>query len=198
MNIRRFKTLHAAGATYVDIARKCGGDWHNVRRYLADDAHRPPHRYLEGGHSTASDHRRRRCTHRRDAAQRYHHRSLGDRRTPRWRKVYDRELPTIQIYCRTAYPIIQDEIHAAESGLGNLHRRFETIAGAQAQVDWGDEGDLFGTGIKAYSLHMVFSFSRDPFCCYTHSMDAAAFWGCHIRAFAHFGGVPARSVTTER
>lgn len=96
----------------------------------------------------------------------------------------------VKMYCSTARPIIRDELGAEESGLGNLHRRFETIPGAQAQVDWGDEGDLFGTGRKVYSFHMVLSYSRDPFCCYTHSMDAASFWGSHIRAFAHFGGVP--------
>ena len=37
---------------------------------------------------------------------------------------------------------------------------------------------------------MVFSYSRDPFCCFTTSMDLATFWDCHRRAFAHFGGVP--------
>jgi hypothetical protein len=37
---------------------------------------------------------------------------------------------------------------------------------------------------------MVLSYSRDPFCCFTTSMDLATFWDCHRRAFAHFGGVP--------
>jgi hypothetical protein len=37
---------------------------------------------------------------------------------------------------------------------------------------------------------MVLSHSRDPFCCFTTSMDLATFWDCHRRAFAHFGGVP--------
>ena len=66
----------------------------------------------------------------------------------------------------------------------------ETIPGAQAQLAWGDEGDLFGTGRKVYSFHMVLSYSRDPFYCYTHSMDATVFWRSHIRAFSHFGGTP--------
>jgi hypothetical protein len=48
-----------------------------------------------------------------------------------------------------------------------LHRRFEVGSGAQAQVDWGDEGDLLPrVGIpQVYSLHLVLSHSRDPFCC---------------------------------
>jgi len=41
---------------------------------------------------------------------------------------------------------------------------------------------------------MVLSYSRDPFCCFTTSQDLAAFWDCHRRAFAHFGGVPAAIV----
>ena len=41
-----------------------------------------------------------------------------------------------------------------------------------------------------YSFHMVLSYSRDPFCCFTTSQDLATFWACHRRAFAHFGGVP--------
>jgi len=73
-----------------------------------------------------------------------------------------------------------------------LHRRFEVVPGAQAQVDWGDEGDLLAhVGIPhVYSFHMVLSHLRDPLCCFTTSMDLATFWDCHRRAFAHFGGVP--------
>ena len=38
MNIRRFRALHAAGATYAEIARECGVDWRTVKKYLAEDA----------------------------------------------------------------------------------------------------------------------------------------------------------------
>ena len=31
MNIRRFRALHVAGATYAEIARECGVDWRTVR-----------------------------------------------------------------------------------------------------------------------------------------------------------------------
>jgi transposase len=50
----------------------------------------------------------------------------------------------------------------------DLHRRFEVLAGAQAQVDWGDEGEVQTAGgpLHAFSFHMVLSYSRDPFCCY--------------------------------
>ncbi|MEU2718528.1 IS21 family transposase [Streptomyces sp. NPDC007205] len=73
-----------------------------------------------------------------------------------------------------------------------MHRRFEVIPGAQAQVDWGDEGKILahmGIG-KVYSFHMTLSYSRDPFCCFTISQDLQTFFDCHRRPFAHFGGVP--------
>jgi hypothetical protein len=38
MNIRRFRALHAAGATFVEIGRECGCDWRTVRKYLTEDA----------------------------------------------------------------------------------------------------------------------------------------------------------------
>lgn len=47
---------------------------------------------------------------------------------------------------------------------------------------------------KVYSFHMVLSYSRDPFCCFTTDMSLTTFWACHRRAFAHFSGVPAAIV----
>src|SRR3954449_9725160 len=97
------------------------------------------------------------------------------------------------MFLAEARPRIAAELaEADENPLTGLHRRFEVVPGAQAQVDWGDEGDLLAqVGIKTvYSFHMVLSHSRDPFSCFTTSMDLATFWDCHRRAFAHFGGVP--------
>jgi hypothetical protein len=37
MNIRRFRVLHEAGASYAEIARECRVDWRTVRKYLAED-----------------------------------------------------------------------------------------------------------------------------------------------------------------
>jgi transposase len=37
-HIRRFRALHAAGATFAEIGRECGCDWRTVRKYLAEDA----------------------------------------------------------------------------------------------------------------------------------------------------------------
>jgi transposase len=102
----------------------------------------------------------------------------------------------IKVYCAQARQRIELESDAQGRPPG-LHRRFEVVAGAQAQVDWGDEGALLTTGgvtRKVYSFHMTLSYSRDPFICFTTSQDLATFFDCHRRAFAHFGGVPATIV----
>ncbi len=99
----------------------------------------------------------------------------------------------VKMYVAEARPRIAAELaECDENPLRGLHRRFEVVPGAQAQVDWGEEGGLLAhAGIaRVYSFHMTLSHSRDPFCCFTDSMDLATFWDCHRRAFAHFGGVP--------
>jgi hypothetical protein len=96
------------------------------------------------------------------------------------------------MYLQQARPRIAAELGYTPAELARLHRRFEVVPGAQAQVDWGDEGGILAhAGIaKVYSFHMVLSYSRDPFCCYTTRQDIATFFACHRRAFEHFGGVP--------
>jgi hypothetical protein len=38
MNLRRFRALREAGATYAEIGRECGVDWRTVKMYLSADA----------------------------------------------------------------------------------------------------------------------------------------------------------------
>ncbi|WP_432758537.1 IS21 family transposase [Streptomyces virginiae] len=98
----------------------------------------------------------------------------------------------VKIYLQEAGPRIAEELGISPGELAGLHHRFEVVPGAQAQVDWGDEGKILAhVGIpKVYSFHMTFSYSRDPFCCFTTSQDLATFFDCHRQGFAHFGGVP--------
>lgn len=193
MNIRRFRALHAAGATFVEIGRECGCDWRTVRKYLAEDAESvpptPPPRVgsqprlvdpfvelIESWLRTDLDLK----------GTVIHERLVAGYGFP---GNYQR----VKMFLAEARPRIAAELAATDDNpLTGLHRRFEVVPGAQAQVDWGDEGDLLGhVGIgSVYSFHMVLSYSRDPFCCFTTSMDLATFWDCHRRAFAHFGGVP--------
>ena len=193
MNIRRFRALHAAGATFAEIGRECGCDWRTVRRYLAEDVpSAPPVGPPRAGSQPllitpfvpvveawlrADPTLKATVVHERLVAE---HGFTGH---------YQR----VKMFLAEARPRIAAELaDSDENRLSGLHRRFEVVPGAQAQVDWGEEGDLLGqVGIaNLYSFHMVLSYSRDPFCCFTTSMDLATFWDCHRRAFAHFGGVP--------
>ncbi|MGC4192928.1 MAG: IS21 family transposase [Thermomicrobiales bacterium] len=193
MNIRRFRSLHAAGATYAEIARECGVDWRTVRKYLAEDAtavppSAPPRagtqpKVIEPFVEIVEAWLRADITlkgsviHERLVAE---HGLTGS---------YQR----VKMHLAEVRGVIAAELDEAdENPLRGLHRRFEVVPGAQAQVDWGDEGDLLvHVGISSvYSFHMTLSHSRDPFTCFTTSMDLATFWDCHRRAFAYFGGVP--------
>jgi len=194
MNIRRFRALHLAGATYAEIGRECGVDWRTVCKYLAADAPSVPppagpprvgsqpkvitpfvgvvEAWLRADVTLKGS-----VIHERLVAQ---HGFTGN---------YQRT----KMFLVEARPRIAGELAAGdENPLIGMHRRFEVVPGAQAQVDWGDEGDVLAhVGIaNVYSFHMTLSHSRDPFTCFTTSMDLAMFWDCHRRAFAHFGGVP--------
>ncbi|GAA1171689.1 hypothetical protein GCM10009654_31120 [Streptomyces hebeiensis] len=69
----------------------------------------------------------------------------------------------VKLYLQEARPRIADELGIAPDELVGLHRPFEVIPGAQAQVDWGDEGKILAHVEipKVYSFHMVLSYSRD-------------------------------------
>ncbi|MER5556126.1 IS21 family transposase [Streptomyces sp. NPDC002793] len=98
----------------------------------------------------------------------------------------------VKLYVQEARPRVAEELGITPRELAGMHRRFEVIPGAQAQVAWGDEGKILAhMGIaKVYSFHMVLPYSRDPFCCFTTSQDLRTFFDCHRRAFAHFDGAP--------
>lgn len=195
MNIRRFKQLRATGMSYAEIGRECGCDWRTVRKYLAEDAPAsPPSAPSRKGTQKVAitaviaaliDAMLRACI---DLKATVICERLADEHDVHVH--YQR----VKNYCRSRRPQIRTELGLDEPGAGSLHRRIALLPGAQAQVDWGDEGDLLGTGVRVYSFHMTLSYSRDPFCCFVTSMDAATFFDCHRRAFDHFGGVPAAIV----
>jgi transposase len=197
MDLRRFRALHQAGVTIAEIARETGHDWKTVKKYLAEGAPAcPPAAPSRAGTQPRviapfvgvvdawlrSDITiKATVIHERLVAE--HGASFNYQR--------------VKQYCAQARPRIAAELAEADDNpLRGLHRRFEVIAGAQAQVDWGDEGAILAhVGIgKVHSFHFTLSYSRDPFCCYTTSCDMATFWDCHRRAFAHFGGAPASIV----
>jgi len=191
MNLRAFKALAEAGATWAEIARETGCDWRTVKRYLATEASSSPPASAKRGPG-------------RRMIDPYAH--LVDawlRRQPRlrasviWERLvaehgFQGHYQRVKVYVRENRARLTE---TASEPVG-FHRRFEVLAGAQAQVDWGDEGEVRTQAgpLHAYSFHMVLSYSRDPFCCYVAAQDLTTFWDCHRRAFAHFGGVPATIV----
>ena len=193
MNIRRFRALHEAGASYAAIAGECGCDPRTVKKYLSQDGVALPPRApsragaqprVIGPFTELVDSWLRADITLKGSV--VHERLVAEH-------GFGGHYQRVKMYLVEARPRIAAELEATdENRLRGLHRRFEVVPGAQAQVDWGEEGDLLAhVGIGAvYSFHMTLSYSRDPFSCFTTSMDLATFWDCHRRAFAHFGGVP--------
>jgi transposase len=194
MDIRKYRGLLEAGAvTYAQIAAETGCDWRTVKKYLAGEAAVSP--------PTAGTPRKGTQPRvidpftgvidawlRADVRLRASviHERLADEHG------FTGNYQRVKMYCAAARPRIRRELEERDdnpAGRG-LHRRFEVLPGAQAQVDWGEErGPLIGVPV-VYSFHMTLSYSRETFCCYTVRTDIATFFGCHIRAFEYFGGVP--------
>ena len=188
MNLRAFAPLRTAGASWSEIAAEAGVDWRTAKKYLSVDVPPAPPSVVGRAHPPKV--------------------------VEAWAPVIDamlRKEPRIQatvVHRRLveehgfthSYQRVKLYVAEARERICprpvEVHRRFEVLAGSQAQVDWGDEGTIRAPDgpVHVYSFHMTLSYSRDPFCCFVTSMDLASFWDCHIRAFDHFGGVPASIV----
>jgi transposase len=192
MKLRAFKPLRDAGASWAEIARAAGCDWRTAKKYLEHETSQPPsygprrsssgriidpYREVIDTWLRADPHLKASVIHERLAAEPY---------------GFAGHYQRVKVYVRERRPEILAELGHDEAH-GGFHARFAVTPGAQAQVDWGDEGTITTASgdLPVYSFHMVLSYSRDPFCRYTTSMDLATFWACHREAFAHFGGVPA-------
>ena len=68
--------------------------------------------------------------------------------------------------------------------------RLDFEPGECAQVDWGEFGDMFGSGIKIHVFAMVLCHSRLLYIEFTRSEKFEDFIRCHENAFKYFGGVP--------
>src|SRR4029450_5940044 len=191
MELRAFKALAEAGATWAEIARETGYDGRTVKRSLLCDASAvPPAPAKRGPGPRLIDP--------------YAHLIDGWlRRQPKLKAsvIWERLVTEHGFqghYQRVKVHVRENRAHLteAEPEPTGFHRRFEVLAGAQARGGWGEEGELqTPTGpLRVSSFHMTLSYSRDPFCCFTASQDLGSFWDCHRRAFAHFGGVPATIV----
>jgi transposase len=191
MDLRRYQPLRAAGATWREIADEVGLDWRTVKKYLSAEAPASPPR---------APSRRGTVARKVDAVAPVIDAWLAADPRLKASVIHERlvaehgftgHYQRVKLYVAEARQRLARDSDP-DDRLSGLHRRFEVVPGAQAQVDWGDEGAiLLGAGIaKVYSFHMTLSYSRDPFCCFVTSQDLGTFFDCHRRAFAHFGGVP--------
>lgn len=193
LELRRFRGLYESGAMSLrEIAKETGLNRRTVAKYLSGRTpSAPPER-------AASDRPRRRVV---DEVAPLIDAMLRAEILLKGAVIHERlvaeygftiNYQRVKMYLQEARPRIAEELGISPGELAGLHRRFEVVPGAQAQVDWGDEGKILAhVGIpKVYSFHMTLSYSRDPFCCFTTSQDLATFFDCHRQAFAHFGGVP--------
>lgn len=190
MDLRRFRPLREAGATWKEIAAEVGCDPRTVKKYINGPPTPPVAPPRIGTQPRKIEHLAPVV----DAM-------LTGEITMRASVIHERlvaehgfggSYQRVKLYVAEARPRIAAEL-GLPGPLSGLHRRFETTPGAQAQVDWGTESRSIAKALGVryvYSFHMTLSFSRDPFCCFTTSLDLGTFFGCHIRAFAHFGGVP--------
>ncbi|MFE7591617.1 IS21 family transposase [Kitasatospora sp. NPDC057512] len=193
LELRRFRGLHESGVMSLsEIAKETGLNRRTVRKYLAAQAPISPPRRASSAQA------RKRVV---DEVAPLIDAMLRSEILIKGAVVHERlvaeygftgNYQRVKLYLQEARPRVAEELGIAPGELAGLHRRFEVVPGAQAQVDWGDEGGILAhLGIpKVYSFHMVLSYSRDPFCCFTTSQDLATFFDCHRQAFAHFGGVP--------
>ena len=72
-------------------------------------------------------------------------------------------------------------------------RRFETPPGKQAQVDWGDLGDITQADGERHKLNafvLTLGYSRAMFCDIALDQKLPAFLRMHEAAFSYLGGVP--------
>ena len=149
MNIRRFRVLHQTGSTYAEIAPECGVDPRTVKKYLAADADvAPPRAPSRAGCQPQV------ITAFAPLIEAWLRGDLSLKGSVIYERLvadhgFAGHYQGVKMHLATVRPLIEDELLATdENKLRGLHRRFEVVAGAQAQVDWGEEGEVFALGVK--------------------------------------------------
>ncbi|WP_442813353.1 hypothetical protein [Streptomyces sp. NBC_01244] len=176
MELRRFRGLFESGAMSLsEIAKETGLNRRTVGKYLTARAPiAPPRR-------SSSVHARGRMA---DEVAPLIDAMLRSEILVKGAVVHERlgaeygftgNYQRVKLYMQEARPRVAEELGISPGELAGLHRRFEVVPGAQAQVDWGDVGKILAhVGIpRVYSFHMTLSYPRDPFCCFTTSQDLA-------------------------
>lgn len=167
--------LFKQGLSYAEIGRLVGRDWRTVKKAL--DAESPP---------------------------RYHRTPRGSKLDP-FVPYLDQALASGKLRAKRlfrelraqGYPGCYELVKVYVRQQKRAQRqqatvRFETLPGAQAQADWGQERVVWadGTAETVYSFAMVLGYSRLRYVEYTTRQDLPTLLACHIRAFHYFEGVP--------
>ena len=143
LELRRFRALWEAGASNSEIARETGLHWRTVKKHLEDGGPAAPPvpapRAEQSNRVIASYAPVIDAWLRAEVLLKgtvIHERLVAEYR---FAGSYQR----VKMYLQEARPRIAAELGYAPSELARLHRRFEVVPGAQAQVDWGGAlGDL--------------------------------------------------------
>ena len=137
MNIRRFRVLHETGSSYAEIARECGVDPRTVKKYLEVDADvAPPRAPSRAGTQPQV------ITPYAALIETWLRGDLSLKGSVIYERLvadhgFTGHYQRVKMHLATVRPLIEDELFATDdNNLRGLHRRFEVVAGAQAQVDW--------------------------------------------------------------
>ena len=142
LELRRFRALRQAGASISEIARETGLNWRTVKKYLeADGPAAPPASpprtgrgsQLIAAYAPVIDAWLRAEVLLKGTV--IHERLAGE-------YGFAGNCQRVKMYLQEARPRIAAELGYTPAELARLHRRFEVVPGAQAQVDWGDEGGI--------------------------------------------------------
>ena len=138
LELRRFRGLVESGAMSLsEVAKETGLNWRTVSKYLsADGASAPPRR-------TAKGQLRKRVV---DEVAPLIDAMLRAEVLMKAAVIHERlakeygftgNYQRVKLYVQEARPRIAEELGITPRELAGMHRRFEVIPGAQAQVDWG-------------------------------------------------------------
>ncbi|MGW1047461.1 hypothetical protein [Streptomyces sp. NPDC002547] len=137
LELRRFRALHEAGASISEIARETGLNWRTVKKYLESDG--PPKPPVAAPRSDLGNQVIKPWAHVIDAWLRAEVLLKAAVIHERLVEQYDfpHHYQLVKMYAQQARPRIAEELGYIPRELARLHRRFEVVPGAQAQVDWG-------------------------------------------------------------
>jgi hypothetical protein len=129
--------LHAAGASYAEIAAEVGCDWRTVKKCLDPGAPAVPPRGTPRKGTQL-----RRIDPLVGVVESWLRADIGLRGSVIHERLvaeygFDASYQRVKVFLAEARPRIAAELAAADEGrLAGLHRRFEVVPGARAQVDW--------------------------------------------------------------